>query len=249
LDVPAGQKSGTFSLLIDIPQLKLSTYVGKYLVLAVKLKNSTKNGVKYELNNALSTTIVIVDVNALVIGPAVNITSTYIKNAGSPFIANGFMTGQTRWGNLRDWSTNAAARSHGGFGGFSSDNGGTMNMESGWGSPQILNGKIYQTIASLPAGSYAFDIAGGSWTGAENFLKDPAYTVVALNVDTLPDYSSIATNNAIRYQLLAKPTQPYVNFELTAPTKVTVGVVVNYNQTEQGFKSKQVFLYNYPKHL
>ena len=248
LDVSKGSRSGTFNLAIDIAQLKMNTYAGKKLVLAVKLDNSTKAALKYELNPALSTTIVVVDVNALVIGPAVNITTQYIKNAGNPFVASAFQPSQTRWGNLRDWNTNAAARSHGGFGGFSSDNGGVMNMESGWGSPQILNGKIYQTL-NLPAGRYAFDFSGGNWSGGEHFIKDSAYAIAAPNLDTLPDYRDIRTHTSISYQLLTKSPQAPVVFQLSAPTKVTVGVVVNYVQTEQGFKSKQVMLYNYPKAL
>jgi len=242
LDVPG--RSATFDLAIDIAQLKSDTYKGKKLVLAVKLTNPTK----FELNTALSTTIVIVDVDALVIGPAVNVTTQYIKNPGNPFIADGFMSGSTRWGNLRDWSANAAARSHGGFGGFNSDNGGTMDMESGWGSPQILNGKIYQTV-TLPAGTYSFDLSGGNWSGGENFMKDIGYAVVAPNLDTLPDYSDIANNTSVFYQAFAKPVQPVINFQLSATTRVTLGAVVDYEKTEQGFKTKQVILLNYPKHL
>lgn len=237
-------RSATFDLGIDIAQLKLDKYKGKKLLLAVKIANPTK----YELNIALCTTIVIIDVDALVIGPAINITSQYIKNPGSPFIAASLTPGQSRWGNLKDWSTNAGARSHGGYGGFNADNGGTMDMESGWGSPQILNGKIYQTI-TLPPGTYSFDLSGGNWSGGENFMKDTGYSVIAPNVDTLPDYGNIANNTTIFYQAFAKPTQPVINFQLSAATKITLGTVVNYAQTEQGFKSKQVFLYSFPKHL
>ncbi|MCW3089409.1 MAG: hypothetical protein JWP81_478 [Ferruginibacter sp.] len=242
LDVAQGSKAGTFQLSLDITQLKSAAYVGKFLVLAVKIANPTQ----YEINSGLSTTIVMVDVNKLVIGAAVNITN-YLKNPGGPFVANGFMSGSTRWGNLKDWTANAAAKSHGGFGGFNSDNSGTMDMECGWGSAQILNGKIYQTI-TLPAGTYAFDLSGGSWSGGELFSKDPLYEVMAPNLDSLPDFNNIVGNAAIVYQALAK-TQPLLNFSLTATTKVTLGVVVNYIQTEQGFKSKQVLLYSYPNHL
>lgn len=244
LDVPKGSRSGTFDLSVDIPQLKSSAYTGKYLVLAVKLDHSTKQEKKYELNNALSTTIVIIDVNALVIGPAVNVTAKYILNPGNPFIASA-MNG-ARWGTLKDWKTNAAVLSHGGVGGFSSDgHGKTMNLESGWGSPLIKNGKIYQTI-TLPKGTYSFDPSGGSWKWQGT--KDPAYAVVAPKLDTLPDYSNIVNNGSIIYERIAQP-QKLVIFELTAATKITLGVVVNFVQNEQGFKSAQVTLHHYPKHL
>lgn len=244
LDVAAGKRSASFSLSMSIEQLKLPIYAGKFLVAAVKISNPSQ----YELNNALSTTVVILDVNKLVIGPSVNVTAQYILNPGAPFKSDGFMSGSTRWGNLKDWKTNEAARSHGGFGGFSSDGGGTMNMESGWGSPKILNGKIYQTI-TLPAGSYSFDLAGGSWAGGENFMKDIGYSVVALGADELPDYSNIVGNTAILYQPFVKTNMPAINFELDVETKLTVGTVVNYASDEQGFKTKQVILLSYPNHL
>lgn len=247
LDVAEGSRSNAFQLSLDIDQLKQPVYAGKFLLLAVKIANPSR----YTINNQLSTTVVVLDVNTLVIGPRKDfVGGDYIKNPGNPFVANGFMAGSTRWGNLLNWNANAAARSHGGFGGYNSDNGGTMDMESGWGSPQILNGKIYQTI-TLPAGDYYYDLSGGNWTGGECFLKtqDPAYSVVAMGQDTLPDFSNIVNNPAVKYQLLVKAPQPVLTFQLTAPAKVTLGVVVNYVQTEQGFKTKQVMLYSFPNHL
>lgn len=240
LTVAKGELSGTFNLSVDIPQLKLDQYIGKFLVLAVKLANPSK----YELNGAQSTTIVIIDVNALVIGPAVNITSTYILNPGSPFIASA-MNG-SRWGTLKDWKANAAALSHGGVGGFSSDgDGATMDLESGWGSPLIANGKIYQTV-NLPAGTYAFDPSGGAWKWQGT--KDAAYVVVAPGLDTIPDYNNIVGSTTVLYKQIAQP-QPLVYFELSTPGKVTLGIVVNYVQDQQGIKSTKVALNNYPKHL
>ncbi len=240
MEVEKGALSGSFNLSVDIAQLKLDQYAGKYLVLAVQLANPSL----YELNAALSTTIVIIDVDALVIGPAVNITNTYILNPGSPFIASA-MNG-SRWGTLKDWKANAAALSHGGVGGFSLDgDGATMDLESGWGSPLIANGKLYQTI-NLPAGTYAFDPSGGAWKWQGT--KDAAYVVVAPGLDTIPDYSQIVGNTTVMYKQIAKP-QPLVYFELSAPGKVTVGVVVNYVQDQQGIKSTRVTLFNYPKHL
>ncbi|WP_207425861.1 DUF5013 domain-containing protein [Pedobacter sp. SYSU D00535] len=239
LEVPKGSKAATFYLGIDISQLKSNTYAGKYLLLAVKVSNPSN----YELNSALSTTLVVLDVDALVIGPAVNITSKYILNPGDPFIAT---ARNGKWGTLKDWVASPGALSHGGVGGFVQDGDGmTMNMESGWGSPLISNGKIYQTI-TLPPGTYSFDPSGGAWKWQGT--KDPAYAVVALNADVLPDYSNIVNNTSIVYQRIAQP-QPHVTFKLTATTKVTVGVVVNYVQNEQGFKSTKVSLFSYPKHL
>jgi hypothetical protein len=240
IEVPKGELSATFNLSVDIGQLKLDQYIGKFLVLAVKLANPSR----YELNGAIGTTLVVIDVNALVIGPAVNVTSKYVLNAGSPFIASA-MNG-SRWGTLKDWVANKAALSHGGVGGYSMDgDGATMDLESGWGSPLIANGKIYQTV-TLPAGTYAFDPSGGAWKWQGT--KDASYVVVAPGLDTLPDHNAIVGNATIMYKQIAQP-QSLVYFELGAPGKVTLGVVVNYVQDQQGIKSTKVTLYNYPKHL
>ncbi|MFT3855902.1 MAG: DUF5013 domain-containing protein [Ilumatobacteraceae bacterium] len=240
VDVAAGAKGNTFSLSVSIDSLEEAVYAGKKLALAVKISNPSK----FTLDTAQSTTIVIIDVNTLVIGPASDVTSSYIKNPGNAFVASA-MNG-SRWGSLAYWTANTAALSHGGVGGYCYDgDGATMDLESGWGSPLISNGKIYQTI-TLPAGSYAFDPSGGSWIWQGT--KDAAYVVVAPGSDTLPDYADIVGNSDIQYQVIAAP-QTKVSFSLTATTQVTVGVVVNYVQDQQGIKSSQVKLYAYPKHL
>jgi hypothetical protein len=236
ISVESGKRQATFSLAIDIDQIKSSQYVGKKLALAVSIKGKGK----YEIASSLSTTIVIVNVDALVIGPSVNITADYLKNAGLPFIAAAMSAGG-RWGTLTDWTANTAAKSHDGYGGFASDNGGTMDLESGWGSPFIHNGKLYQTT-TLPAGTYTFDASNLQWQGT----KDPAYIVVAPGMDSIPDYADIVGNTSISYTLF---TAPLITFTLTGTTKVTVGFVVDYIQDQQGFKIYNVKLLNYPKHL
>jgi hypothetical protein len=241
LSVAQGARSGTFDLGLDIGTLKSDSLAGKYLVLAVKIVNPTQ----YTLDTALSTTIVVVNVNSLVIGPAVNVTAQYVQNPGNPFVASA-MSG-SRWGSLVAWNVNATAASHNGVGGFSSDGDGkTMDLESGWGSPQIYNGKIWQTL-NLPAGTYSFDPSGGSWKWQGTL--DPTYIVVAPSADTLPDYSNVVNNAAIMYQKIVNDPQTPVGFQLSAPGKVTVGIVINYIQAGQGIKSTQVTLSNYPKHL
>ena len=240
LNVAAGKRSGTFYLSVDIAHLKQTAYTGKYLVLAVKLSSPSQ----YQLDSAHRTTVIMLNVDALVIGPAVNITSQYILNPGNPFIAVA-MNG-TRWGTLKDWKTSPSVLSHGGVGGFSSDGDGkTMDMESGWGSPQILNGKIYQTI-TLPKGTYAFDASGGNWKWQGT--KDAGYMVVAPGAAELPDYSNIVNNASVLYQKIAQPQTPVI-FQLNGTTAVTLGIVVNYIQDQQGIKTTQVNLFNYPRHL
>lgn len=240
ISVAAGAKGNTFILSLDIAQLKQAQYTGKKLALAVRIANPSN----YSLNTALCTTIIILDVNGMIIGPAVDITSQYILNPGNPFIASA-MNG-SRWGTLQSWKVNNAVLSHGGVGGFSSDGDGkTIDLESGWGSAVILNGKVFQTI-TLPAGTYAFDASGGSWKWQGT--KDPCYTIVAPNSDTLPDYNNIINNSSILYQQIAQP-QPLITFQLSAATKITLGIIVNYIQDAQGIKTTKVTLSNYPKHL
>jgi hypothetical protein len=238
LSVPSGKSEGTFSLSINIDSLKSPAYEGKKLVLAVRLKSTGKYAV---VPNA-STTIVIVDVDALVIGPTYDISAQYLRNTSQPFATSGMHAGG-RWGTLSDWMANNAAKSHNGYGGYNSNDGGSINMETGWGSPAIHNGKIWQTTSSpLPAGTYTFNVPDFEWEGT----KDPTYIVVAPGLDTIPDYADIAGNSSIHYTLLSSPV---ITFQLTEPTKVTVGFAADYIKDEQGFNINSVKLMNYPKHL
>lgn len=236
--VPAGKSEATFYLSLDIDQLKSADYQGKKLALAVRLQNAGK----YEIASSAAVAIVIVDVDALVIGPSKDITSQYLKNTSTPFKVAGMHPGG-RWGTLSDWITNTAAKSHDGFGGYASDEGGTIDMESGWGSPAIHNGKIWQTTGTaLPAGTYTLDVSDLDWQGT----KDPTYIVVAPGLDTIPDYGDVNGNTTIQYTLFSSPK---ITFTLATETKVTVGFAANYIQDQQGFKIYSVKLMNYPKHL
>lgn len=238
ISVPAGKSEGTFYLSLDIDQLKSSDYEGKKLALAVRLQSTGQNVIA----SGAAVTIVIVDVDALVIGPSKDISSQYLKNTSTPFTIAGLHSGG-RWGTLTDWMANTAAKSHDGYGGYATDEGGTIDMESGWGSPAIYNGKIWQTTSSaLPAGTYTLDVSDLDWQGT----KDPAYIIVAPGLDTIPDYGDIDGNTTIHYTLFSDPK---ITFTLTEETKVTVGFCVNYIQDQQGFKIYSVKLLNYPKHL
>lgn len=238
LSVPAGKSEGTFPLSVNIDSLKSPVYAGKKLALAVKLKSTGK----HVITPTAAATIVIVDVDALVIGPAADVTLQYLRNTSNPF-SNAGMAPGGRWGTLADWSTNNAAKSHNGYGGYCSDATGTINMETGWGSPAIHNGKIWQTtLLPLPPGTYTFDVSDMEWLGT----KDPTYIVAAPGLDTIPDYADIAGNSTIHYTPL---TTPLLTFQLTEVTKVTVGFAADYIKDEQGFKIKSVKLRNYPKHL
>lgn len=253
LSVPAGQiAGGAFNLSVDIDQLKSPAYRDKNLVLAVKIANPSA----YDLNPALTTTIISINVNQLVMGPANDVSSLYITNNTSPFKNSGLKPGQTRWGNLTGWTANAALMSHAGFGGYGSDGDGQLiDLEAGWGEPAIPNGKLFQTV-TLPAGTYSVDVTW-IWCSilwAPNAANGSAYVVAAPGGD-LPDYNNIETNSDVFFYKmptsLAKNSVQKVIFTLTAPTQISLGFVVNYPGTAsgQGFKVSSFKLNNYPKSL
>ncbi|MBT2561789.1 DUF5013 domain-containing protein [Pedobacter sp. ISL-68] len=138
-----------------------------------------------------------------------DITSTYFKNKGNPFLA---AASGGRWRNIADWTVTANIKNHGGLGGWCSDQGGCLAMEMGWdGTAQITNGKIYQTF-TLPAGSYSFEI-----TMAKNEAKDPVYIVAAAG-NTLPDVADVSTS--LGYTNFANNK---FQFTLTQSTTVSIG--------------------------
>lgn len=253
LDVQAGQLTGsTFNLSVDIAQLKSAAYRDKNLVLAVQISNPTS----YDLNPTLMTTIVSISINDLVMGPANDISASYLTNNAAPFKASALQSGQTRWGSLTGWTANAALLSHGGYGGYGSDGDGQLiDIEAGWGSAAIPNGKLYQTV-TLPAGTYSLNVTW-IWCSilwAPNSANGSAYVVAMPGMD-LPDYNNIENNSNVSYYKmptsLAKGSVQRTVFTLTQPTQISLGFVVNYPGTSsgQGFKVSSVTLSNYPKSL
>jgi len=109
-------------------------------------------------------------------------TALYLGNTG-PFTRATFDGG--RWGTLAaPWITSPEVINHSGYGGYATDAGGVLVMESGWsGSANIINGKIYQTV-TLPPGNYIFSV--DDYTEA----LDPVYVVAAAG-STLPDVSNV----------------------------------------------------------
>ena len=233
LTVAPGKTENTFFLSVDIAQLKQSQYAGKTLALAVKLANPSK----YQLNAGISTTIVLLNVDALVIGPADDISAQYLTNYG-PFIAVQPQSG--RWGILQGWNYNYAVADPSilaQHADFTTDAGGSFQMER-YGSPVVLNGKVWQTI-TLPAGTYNFAPQNYTWQG----VLDPVYLAVAA-ADSLPDYG-VVPSAALAYTTMYNS----LNFTLSVSATISIGVVVNFAQDQQGFAFTSVKLFDYPKHL
>lgn len=157
-----------------------------------------------------------------------DITATYFKNKGNPFLA---AASGGRWRNIADWTVTPNIMNHGGLGGWCSDSGGCLAMEMGWdGTAKIVNGKIYQTF-TLPAGSYSFEIVM-----AKNEALDPVY-IVASAGDTLPDVANVATS--LGYTNFANNK---FQFSLSQPTKVSIGFLASMTTGNQFWIVKSVTL-------
>ena len=145
----------------------------------------------------------------------------YFVNASFPFDLSDF--DGTRWGTPADWIHNSGALSHNGYGAHDG-NSERFDLESGWGEPDITNGKVYQTM-NLPAGTYAYtiDIFEGNYD--EN--DDKAYFVVAEG-NTLPDVDDVESSaSTIVYERInmANGLNRTLSFTLTEEiTEVAIGI-------------------------
>ncbi|PHN02718.1 DUF4998 domain-containing protein [Flavilitoribacter nigricans] len=120
-----------------------------------------------------------------------------LGNAASPFMA---AENAGRWGILAEpWITNEPIKNHGGFGGW--DGGccdrpaNTFNVESGWGSPEIVNGKIYQTVTA-DAGTYLLKVNVYETNFSSGDDQAIAYLAIATG-NGLPDVEEIPTSPAV----------------------------------------------------
>jgi hypothetical protein len=168
-----------------------------------------------------------------------DVTSLYLRNTG-PFERATFDGG--RWGTLAaPWVVSANILNHGGFGGYASEpwlnRGGFLVMESGWGgTANIINGKIYQT-ATLPAGTYIFQVE--DYTEA----NDPVYIVAAAGVG-LPDISALSTALGSTAFSTRKNVQETIQFQftLTQQQVVSLGFLATMTTGNQYWRSGSVRL-------
>lgn len=160
------------------------------------------------------------------------IPSMVLKNAKQPFAYSSLLLSDPRWGNLTDWITNNAAKNHGGFGGYDGGccgkaNNATMNLESGWGSPAIVNGKIYQFVTVMP-GTYQLKVN----VFESNYdINDPGGTfLVVAKGGGLPNVESIATaSEVLTYKRVLGhgigSTEYILEFTINQITTVSIGVL------------------------
>lgn len=223
----SGDGGNGFEVLFDAN--KLQSYLGKILVLSVKISNPSK----FQLNERLSVLNIVLDVDPIMLGTKIEVTDTYIKNSGHPFIASQF--DGARRGVLAEWTTSPSVKNYAGgtLGGYDYyGNTGFMSMER-YSSPQIPNGKIYQSF-QLPSGKYELTA-----TMLDFSVKEEGY-IMASTGTALPDVANKA--NALAY---APFTAPKIEFVLNAPTEVAIGVLANFIEDFQYFRLDKFRLYTY----
>jgi hypothetical protein len=161
-----------------------------------------------------------------------DISVFYLKNYQQTFTST-VVSGTGRWRIPTDWTVTSPMLNHGGYGGWDSDDGTVLAVESGWGAPAIVNGKMYETF-TLPAGNYTFtaDLY-------KNGFNNPVYIVAAAG-STLPDATLVPTASLGYFSMVsthldvgAYDTYPSFNFALTQPTQISIGFVVT-NMTDGG---------------
>lgn len=142
-----------------------------------------------------------------------------LKNASGTFIA---AEAQGRWGTLAEWTTNDAIKNHGGYGGWDANNG--FNIESGWGAPAIVNGKIHQTVT---AGAAAFTLNVSFNDHNHSADDEGGFYIVVAKGDGLPDVENLATApEVLGYERVIGGVMDYsIDFSLEETTEISVGVV------------------------
>jgi len=145
-------------------------------------------------------------------------TEVSLLNSQKP-IANAANDG-SRWANLRDWITNAAARNHNGYGGTDISGDPKIYFEAGWGAGAIQNGKIHQVV-TLPPGKYKFE-GSVDWWHRSN--RNDVYLMAVPGTNGLPDVDNLGA--ALSYSKLEGGWWWDTQFELTQQTTLSLGMLL-----------------------
>lgn len=142
-----------------------------------------------------------------------------LKNASAPFQV---AEADGRWGTLADWTSNEAVKNHNGYGGWDSRNG--FNIESGWGAPAIINGKIYQTVTA-GAASFTLNVSFDDHNHSAD--DEGGFYIVVAKGDGLPDVENIATApEVLGYERVVSGVMNYsIDFTLEEASVISIGVV------------------------
>ncbi len=144
-----------------------------------------------------------------------DVTIFYLKNYQQPFTSTP-ESGDGRWRNPTDWIVTDPIKNHGGYGGWGSDNGTVLAIESGWGAADVVGGAMYQT-AVLPAGTYTFSAE----LGPNGFDDNSVFLVVAEGT-SIPTEAP-TTSNTLGFADLHAGS---FDFTLTEKTEVSLGIDV-----------------------
>ena len=154
---------------------------------------------------------------------------TYYRNLGYQFTATNV---SGRWGVLEFWQSNAAANGISGRGSYDKNTGiGVLSAEAGWGTPNINNGKIFQTT-TLPAGRYKvqLEFRRNNVTANVDATNNLIYFVVTNN-GTIPNAADVVAADKIGYYDLKWIHDDYriISYEFDNPVTqdVTIGIVAN----------------------
>lgn len=142
-----------------------------------------------------------------------------LRNASAPFEV---AEAEGRWGNLAVWTSNEAVRNHNGYGGWDANNG--FNIESGWGAPGIINGKVYQTVTA-GAASFTLNVSFDDHNHSAD--DEGGFYIVVAKGDGLPDVENLATApEVLGYERVVSGVMDYsIDFTLEEATEISVGVV------------------------
>jgi len=161
----------------------------------------------------------------------------FYRNLGYPFTATNI---SGRWGVLEHWESNPAANAISGRGSWDKNTGvGVLSAEAGWGTPNINNGKIYQTT-TLPAGEYevVIEFTRNNVTADVNDTNNLIY-FAATNNNDIPDAANVESAPTLGYYNLKWIADGYqtVRFRFDNPTnqEVTVGFVTNLMSSSNQF--------------
>lgn len=181
------------------------------------------------------------------IGVTKDLTHLYIKNAGHPITGHDVAN---NWGYPDDWKWNEVMTISNGAGGagFATYSGGIIQFESTkWDQGKYENGKIWQTF-TLPEGKYEIRVEVGNAAYIEvEPDKHHMFRFAVVKGKELPDNNELpdseSTLSYFKFER-ANETVALPAFELTEPTKITIGWVVSVREICRNIEFKSVRLWS-----
>lgn len=162
-----------------------------------------------------------------------DVSAEYLKNYQQPFLS---IQDKERFRDPKDWIINATVQNHGGMGGWATNDGTVLTMESGWGAPNITNGKLYQTV-TLPKGEYLLLIEPVNYGLSNSVVK-----LAVVPGNTMPDFA--ADNQVPNAIGTVNFDQTKLEFSTPNSGTYTIGFLANLIG-DQYWKVKKVTLYKY----